>query len=92
MPFPFNILFLPFNLTYTIFQRLFGTIGYLFPFLPRLLNRLYSGRALQPSRDTGRRPLNPTDTAALHTAHYPSTKAATRKPSTSLSAISNTCS
>jgi FAS-associated factor 2 len=64
MPFPFNILFLPFNLTYTIFQRLFGTIGYLFPFLPRLLNRLYSGRALQPSRDTGRRPLNPTDTAA----------------------------
>ena len=64
MPFPFNIIFLPFNLTYTIFQRLFGTIGYLFPFLPRLLNRLYSGRALQPSRDTGRRPLNPTDTAA----------------------------
>jgi FAS-associated factor 2 len=64
MPFPFNIIFLPFNITYTIFQRLFGTIGYLFPFLPRLLNRLYSGRALQPSRDTGRRPLNPTDTAA----------------------------
>jgi FAS-associated factor 2 len=64
MPFPFNILLLPFNLTYTIFQRLFGTIGYLFPFLPRLLNRLYSGRALQPSRDTGRRPLNPTDTSA----------------------------
>lgn len=64
MPFPFNIIFLPFNITYTIFQRLFGTIGYLFPFLPRLLNRLYSGRALQPSRDTGRRPLNPRDTAA----------------------------
>jgi FAS-associated factor 2 len=64
MPFPFNVLFLPFSLTYTIFQRLFGTIGYLFPFLPRLLNRLYSGRALQPSRDAGRRPLNPTDTAA----------------------------
>jgi FAS-associated factor 2 len=63
-PFPFNVLFLPFSLTYTIFQRLFGTIGYLFPFLPRLLNRLYSGRALQPSRDAGRRPLNPTDTAA----------------------------
>jgi FAS-associated factor 2 len=64
MPFPFNVLFLPFSLTYTIFQRLFGTIGYLFPFLPPLLNRLYSGRALQPSRDAGRRPLNPTDTAA----------------------------
>lgn len=64
MPFPFNIIFLPFNITYTIFQRLFGTIGYLFPFLPRLLNRLTSGRALQPSRDSGRRPLNPTDTSA----------------------------
>lgn len=64
MPFPFNILLLPFNITYTIFQRIFGTIGYLFPFLPRLLNRFYSGRALQPSRDTGRRPLNPTDTSA----------------------------
>ncbi|KAL1582585.1 hypothetical protein WHR41_08532 [Cladosporium halotolerans] len=64
MPFPFNILLLPFNITYTIFQRIFGTIGYLFPFLPRLLSRFYSGRALQPSRDTGRRPLNPTDTSA----------------------------
>lgn len=64
VPFPFNILLLPFNLTYVIFQRVFGTVGYLFPILPRLFARLYSGRASQPSRDTGRRPLNPRDTAA----------------------------
>lgn len=64
IPFPFSILLLPFNLTYTILGRVLGTIGYLFPFLPRLLNRFYSGRASGPSRDTGRRPLNPRDTAA----------------------------
>lgn len=64
VPFPLSILLLPFNLTYTIFSRVFGTIGYLFPFLPRLLHRFYSGRTSGPSRDTGRRPLNPRDTAA----------------------------
>ena len=64
MPFPFSILLLPFNLTYTIFQRVLGAVGYVFPFLPRLLSRFYSGRASQPSRDSGRRPLNPRDTAA----------------------------
>ncbi|KAK5684979.1 UBX domain-containing protein 10 [Elasticomyces elasticus] len=64
LPFPFSIILLPINLTYTLFQRLFGFAGYLFPFLPRLLSRLYSGRTSGPSRDTGRRPLNPRDTAA----------------------------
>ncbi|KAK3109849.1 UBX domain-containing protein 10 [Teratosphaeriaceae sp. CCFEE 6253] len=64
MPFPFSILLLPLSLTYTLFQRLFGTLGYLFPFLPRLLARLRSGRTSTPSRDAGRRPLNPRDTAA----------------------------
>ena len=64
MPFPFNILLLPFNLTYTIFQRVLGVVGYVFPFLPRLLSRFYSGGASRPSRDSGRRPLNPRDTAA----------------------------
>ncbi|KAK3627137.1 UBX domain-containing protein 10 [Elasticomyces elasticus] len=63
-PFPFSILLIPFNLTYTLFQRVFGFAGYLFPFLPRLLSRLYSGRTSGPSRDSGRRPLNPRDTAA----------------------------
>ncbi|KAK3696496.1 UBX domain-containing protein 10 [Vermiconidia calcicola] len=62
--FPFNILLLPFNLTYVIFQRVLGAVGYLFPVIPRLLSRLWSGRTSQPSRDTGRRPLSPRDTAA----------------------------
>lgn len=64
LPFPFSLILLPFNLTYAIFQRVFGAVGYLFPFLPRLLSRFYSGRASQPSRDSGRRPLGPRDTAA----------------------------
>ncbi|KAF2726054.1 hypothetical protein K431DRAFT_214434 [Polychaeton citri CBS 116435] len=63
MPFPFNVILFPINLAYMIFQRAFQTVGYIFPFLPRLLNRFYSGRTLGPSRDTGRRPLNPRDAA-----------------------------
>jgi len=64
LPFPLSILLLPFNLTYTLFQRILGTVGYMFPIIPRLLSRFWSGRASQPSRDTGRRPLNPRDSAA----------------------------
>lgn len=64
VPFPFSILLLPFNITYVIFQRVFGAVGYLFPALKRLLARFWSGRTSQPSRDVGRRPLNPRDTAA----------------------------
>ncbi|KAF2764490.1 hypothetical protein EJ03DRAFT_331780 [Teratosphaeria nubilosa] len=64
VPFPLSILLLPLNLTYIIFQRIFGAVGYVFPFLPRLLSRFYTGRASQPSRDAGRRPLNPRDSAA----------------------------
>lgn len=64
LPFPFSIILLPFNLTYAIFQRVFGAVGYLFPFLPRLLARFWSGRASRPSRDASRRPLGPSDTAA----------------------------
>lgn len=64
MPFPFSLLLLPINISYAVFQRVFGTIGYIFPFLPRLLAHFWSGRASQPSRDAGRRPLNPRDTAS----------------------------
>ncbi|TKA64714.1 hypothetical protein B0A55_10937, partial [Friedmanniomyces simplex] len=64
MPFPFSILLLPFKFTYAIFQRVFSTTAYLFPFLPRLFARFWSGRTSHPSRDAGRRPLNPRDTAA----------------------------
>lgn len=64
LPFPFSILSMPFSFAYAIFHRIFGTVGYLFPFLPRLLARFWSGRASQPSRDARRRPLGPRDTAA----------------------------
>ncbi|KAK5116413.1 hypothetical protein LTR62_007960 [Meristemomyces frigidus] len=64
MPFPFSLILLPFNLTYVVFQRILGTAGYLFPFLPRLLSRFWSGSGARPTRDTGRRPLSPNDTAA----------------------------
>ncbi|KAK0285164.1 UBX domain-containing protein 10 [Friedmanniomyces endolithicus] len=58
LPFPFSLLLLPFNLTYTLLHRLLGTITYLFPFLPRLLTRF---RLSPPPR---RRHLNPRDTTA----------------------------
>ena len=64
VPFPISLILLPFNLTYAILRRAFGVVGYLFPILPRLLARLWSGRTSQPSRDAGRRPLSPRDTAA----------------------------
>ncbi|EMC92216.1 hypothetical protein BAUCODRAFT_151643 [Baudoinia panamericana UAMH 10762] len=70
VPFPFSLLLLPFNLTYAIFQRVLGTVGYIFPFIPRLLNRFYSGRASQPSRDVRRRPLSPRDTAERFTREF----------------------
>ncbi|GAB7355117.1 hypothetical protein MBLNU459_g5693t1 [Dothideomycetes sp. NU459] len=62
-PFLLQLIFLPFNITYTIFSRVFGTVGYLFPIIPRLLQRLYPRRT-SSSRNTDRRPLNPRDTAA----------------------------
>ncbi|KAK4631748.1 FAS-associated factor 2-B [Fulvia fulva] len=64
LPFPFSLILLPFNLTYVLFQRLLGTVGYFFPVIPRLLARFWSGRASRPSRDASRRPLGPRDTAA----------------------------
>lgn len=62
-PFLMQLIFLPFNITYTIFSRIFGTVGYLFPIIPRLLQRLYP-RQSSASRNTDRRPLSPRDTAA----------------------------
>ncbi|KAK0280254.1 UBX domain-containing protein 10 [Friedmanniomyces endolithicus] len=58
LPFPISLLLLPFNLTYTLLQRLLGTITYLCPFLPRLLSRF------RPSPPPRRRHLNPRDTTA----------------------------
>ncbi|KAK0312954.1 UBX domain-containing protein 10 [Friedmanniomyces endolithicus] len=58
LPFPISLLLLPFNLTYTLLQRLLGTITYLCPFLSRLLSRF------RPSPPPRRRHLNPRDTTA----------------------------
>lgn len=65
-PLILSILFAPVNILYAITYRAFGVLGWLFPFLPRLIN-LVSGRT--PSRasrsnTSGRRPLNSRDTAA----------------------------
>lgn len=62
----FSFLFAPIKLLYTIFAGSLSLFGYLFPFLPRLISNL--SPATSPARSrlntTGRRPLNPRDTAA----------------------------
>jgi len=63
-PFILSIIFMPFSVTYNIFSRLFGAIGWAFPFLPRLFSRLFPISASRASRNADRRPLNPRDTAA----------------------------
>ncbi|KAI4724595.1 UBX-domain-containing protein [Aureobasidium sp. EXF-10728] len=62
-PFVLQLLFLPFNLTYSIFSRVFGALGYLFPVIPRLLHRLLPLQSARPN-NSDRRPLNPRDTAS----------------------------
>lgn len=62
-PLVLQLLFFPFNLTYSIFSRIFGAVGYLFPIIPRLLYRLFPLQSSRP-RNTDRRPLNSRDTAA----------------------------
>ncbi|GAM87373.1 hypothetical protein ANO11243_053970 [Dothideomycetidae sp. 11243] len=64
LPLLVSIVFLPFNVTYSIFSRIFSTIGWAFPFLPRLLSRLLPARSTNSTRYAGRKPLNPRDTAA----------------------------
>lgn len=66
-PLILSFLFTPFNLLYRVLSGPFSFIGYVFPFLPRLLSGLLnrntpsSGSRQIPS---GRRPLNARDTAA----------------------------
>lgn len=65
-PFLLTLLFTPFNLLYRLLSGSLRIFTYLFPFLPRLLSGSAGGR-VQPRRQkdtTGRRPLNPRDTAA----------------------------
>ena len=58
-----SILFTPFNILFRLLSGSLSLFGYLFPFLPRFLPALSRGTTPSRSR-TGRRPLNPRDTAA----------------------------
>ena len=68
-PLLLTILFTPFNLLYRLFSSSFSLFGYLFPFLPRLIPRLSNGASPARSR-TGRRALNPRDTAARFSREF----------------------
>ncbi len=56
----------PFNALYKILSKSANLLLFLFPFLPRFFSRLSPANSRQASRinTTGRRPLNPRDTAA----------------------------
>lgn len=62
-PFLISVLLTPFNLLYRLLSGSFSLFAYLFPFLPRLLPRLAQSSSPARSR-TGRRSLNPRDTAS----------------------------
>lgn len=64
LPLLVTIVLLPFNVAYSIFSRIFSTIAWAFPILPRILNRIYSTQANGSARYAGRKPLSPRDTAA----------------------------
>ncbi|KAF2259906.1 hypothetical protein CC78DRAFT_502415 [Lojkania enalia] len=66
-PLILSLLFAPFSLVYSLLSKYFRFIGYLFPFIPRTWGRLTASSINTPTarRNTsGRRPLNPRDTAA----------------------------
>jgi FAS-associated factor 2 len=63
-PFLFTLLFSPFNLIYKILSSSLSLFTYLFPFLPRLLQRRSASRNNRMGNTPGRRQLNPRDTAA----------------------------
>ena len=58
-----SILFTPFNILFRLLTGSLSLFGYMFPFLPRLIPAISRGTTPSRSR-TGRRPLNPRDTAA----------------------------
>ena len=62
-PLLLSLLFTPFNILFRLLTGSLSLFGYLFPFLPRLLPAISRGATPARSR-TGRRPLNPRDTAA----------------------------
>ena len=71
-PLLLSIIFTPFNILYRVLSGSLSLFGYLFPFLPRLLSRLSGSSTPARSRQntTGRKPLNPRDTAARFTREF----------------------
>lgn len=71
-PFIFSIFLTPFNLLYRLVSFSAGYLGYLFPFLPRLLSGFLSrsSRTRLTRSTTGRRPLSPRDTAARFSREF----------------------
>lgn len=63
-PFLLSIILMPFSLLYKIASSTFGLFAYLFPFLPRLFKQQQGPTGTRPSVTSGRRMLNPRDTAA----------------------------
>ena len=65
-PLPFALLLLPFNLFWKLVSGSFSMLGWLFPFLPRLIHSLSSRNGVRGARAVtgGRRPLSPKDNAA----------------------------
>lgn len=67
VPLVLAIVFAPFSLVYSLLGKWFRFMGWLFPFLPRTWGRLAASNINTPSARSsasGRRPLNPRDTAA----------------------------
>jgi FAS-associated factor 2 len=67
-PLVLAIIFAPFSLVYSLLSKYFRFMGFLFPFIPRAWGRLTASNINTPASRrgaaTGRRPLNPRDTAA----------------------------
>jgi FAS-associated factor 2 len=67
VPLVLAVLFAPFSLVYSLFAKSFRLLGWLFPFLPRAWGRVSASNITTPASQrsaSGRRPLNPRDTAA----------------------------
>lgn len=67
VPLVLALLFAPFSLVYSLVGKWFRFMGWLFPFLPRTWGRVTASNINTPASRrsaSGRRPLNPRDTAA----------------------------
>jgi FAS-associated factor 2 len=67
-PLVLAIIFAPFSLVYSLLAKYFRFMGWMLPFIPRTWGRLTASNINSPAARrgaaTGRRPLNPRDTAA----------------------------